>query len=223
MDFYTNFSFTLVSVVKKNIWIFVFFFILISWTVYRYFLTTSEWIDEFIAKPLVFLVPAYIYITRFEKKSFWHSLGFKKQKMWREIFYGLLVGSIFFAGGIIAAGLKFNLHVFYEAKFLIAALTAFAAAFTEEILSRGFVLKRLYGESKNMFTSSFLASILFFFLHVPILFTSPNMTGILLFKVLITDIILSLAVSFVFLARRENLIMPIIIHALYTLSLFLFI
>ncbi len=198
---------------------------LIIWSLYRaYFQTTlNPLIDEFIAKPLVFLLPAYLFITRFEKKPFWHSVGFIKHGIGKEILYGLLVGSIFFAGGIIATGLKFNLQVFYESKFLIAALTAFAAAFTEEILSRGFVLKRLYDESKNMFTSSFLASVLFFFLHVPILFTSPNMTGTLLFKVLITDMILSLAVSFVFLARRENLIMPIIIHALYTLSLFLFI
>lgn len=198
---------------------------LIIWSLYRAYFKVSldPLIDELIAKPLVFLLPLYVFISRYEKKPFWESLGFTKHRAVREIFYGLLVGSIFFAGGIIATGIKFNPRVFFESKFLITALIAFAASFSEEILSRGFVLKRLYDDSKNMFTSSFLASILFFFLHVPILFTSPNMTGMLLLKVMLTDIVLSLAVSFVFLARKENIIMPIMIHALYTLSLFLFI
>lgn len=198
---------------------------LIIWSLYRaYFKTTLDpLVDEFIAKPLVFLIPAYVFITRSEKKPFWHSLGFTKSHLGKEILYGLLVGSIFFIGGIIATGLNFKPQVFFESKFFPIVLISFAAAFTEEMLSRGFVLKRLYQESRNIFTSSFLASVLFFFLHVPILFTAPNMTGLLLFKVMITDIILSLAVSFVFLARRENITMPIIIHALYTLSLYLFI
>src|SRR3989344_3962000 len=70
----------------------------------------------------------------------------------------------------------------------------------------------------------FIAKPLVFLLpHFPILFTSQNMTGMLLFKVMITDLILSLAVSFVFLARGKRLAMPIMIHAMYALSLFLFI
>ncbi len=198
---------------------------LIIWSLFRAYFRTSldPLIDEFIAKPLVFLIPAYIFISRNEKKPFWQYVGFMKQGALKEVFYGLLVGSIFFIGGFIATGAKFNPNVFFQAKFALAAVTAFAASFSEEILSRGFVLKQLYEQSKNIFTSSFLASILFFFLHVPILFTAPNMSGMLLLKVMITDLILSLAVSFVFLSRKENIIMPIMIHALYTLSLFLFI
>src|SRR3990167_3852277 len=102
---------------------------------------------------------------------------------------------------MLTTGVKFKPAIFFETRFLLVVLTSFAAAFTEEVLSRGFVLKRLYEDSKNMFTSAFLASVLFFLLHVPILFTSQNMTGMLLFKVIITDLILSLAVSFVFLSN----------------------
>lgn len=204
-----------------NIWAIV----LIIWSLYRAYFKTSldPLFDELVAKPIVFLLPVYFFVSHFEQKPFWSSLGLTSKYLGREVLYGILVGSIFFIGGILATGLKFKPNIFFETKFFLALVTSFVAAFTEEVLSRGFILKRLYNESKNMFTSSFLASVLFFLLHVPILFTAPNMTGLLLFKVMITDIVLSLAVSFVFVARRENLIMPIMIHAFYALSLFLFI
>ncbi|OGK18588.1 hypothetical protein A3G67_01945 [Candidatus Roizmanbacteria bacterium RIFCSPLOWO2_12_FULL_40_12] len=204
-----------------NVWAIV----LIIWSLYRAYFKTSldPLIDEFIAKPLVFLLPLYIFINRTEKKPFWSSLGLTKKHLGSEIFYGFLIGIVFFVGGMLTTGVKFKPAIFFETRFLLVVLTSFAAAFTEEVLSRGFVLKRLYEDSKNMFTSAFLASVLFFLLHVPILFTSQNMTGMLLFKVMITDLILSLAVSFVFLARGKRLAMPIMIHAMYALSLFLFI
>jgi membrane protease YdiL (CAAX protease family) len=100
--------------------------------------------------------------------------------------------------------------------------TALATGISEEILSRGFVLKRLYEDSKNILTSSFFASILFFFLHVPILFTNIKLTGNLLLFFMVTDIILSLFNSFVFLIRK-SLFLPIFIHALYNITLLLFI
>lgn len=198
--------------------------ILIIWSLYRatFKVSLDPLFDEFIAKPLVFLIPVYLFITHVEKKPFFKTVGLVKKNWGRELFYGLIVGGIFFAGAVVATGIKIQPSFFTEQKFLIAVATAFAAAITEEILSRGFVLRELYDESKNAFTSSFLASVLFFFLHIPILFTTQNMTGALLLRVMITDIIFSLAVSFVYIARDKNLIMPIMIHALYALSLFLF-
>ena len=99
---------------------------------------------------------------------------------------------------------------------------ALATGISEEILSRGFILKRLYEESKNIYTSSFFASVLFFFLHVPILFTNHKLTGDLLLLFMGTDLMLSLVNSFMFLDRK-NLFVPIFIHAFYNLSIILFV
>jgi membrane protease YdiL (CAAX protease family) len=98
---------------------------------------------------------------------------------------------------------------------------ALMTGISEEILSRGFVLKWLYAESKNIYTASFFASILFFFLHVPILFTNLKLTGNLLLMFMAMDMILSLVNSFVFL-ERKNLVLPILIHTFYNLSIILF-
>ena len=197
---------------------------LIIWSLYRatFKTTLDPLFDEFVAKPLVFLLPTYLFITNFEKKPFLRTVGFIKKGWMREVVYGLLIGGVFFTAGVLMTGAKITPGFFTQQRFLIALGTALAAAFTEEVLSRGFVLRELYNESKNAFTSSFLASVLFFFLHIPILFTTQNMTGALLLRVMVTDIIFSLAVSFVYIARGNNIIMPVIIHALYALSLFLF-
>lgn len=201
--------------------------ILIIWSVYRANLKLPEWFDEFIAKPFVFIFPVYYYIVNIEKKKFFDALWIKPRKVLSDLTFGLGIGGIFFLTAIFANSLKFKKLFFVNASFdtqviLIIAVTALATAISEEILSRGFVLKRLYEESKNKFTASFFASILFFFLHVPMLFTNVKITGNLLLLFMATDLILSLVNSYLFL-ERKSLVLPILVHALYNASLILFI
>jgi membrane protease YdiL (CAAX protease family) len=98
---------------------------------------------------------------------------------------------------------------------------ALVTAVSEEVLSRGFVLNRLYQESKNILTSSLYASFLFFFLHVPILFTSVRFSGNMIFYVMVTDLVLSLVNSLLYL-ERKSLMLPIMIHTLYSLTFYFF-
>lgn len=208
-----------------NIWA----IILIIWAIYRAKFRMPDWFDEFIAKPLVFIFPVYYYINRVEKKDFLDDVYLKTKKFVFDILLGLLIGGGFFLISILANYLKFHkLFLFNQQNqlgfqgLLMVMLMAIATGISEEILSRGFVLKRLYEESKNVFTSSFFASILFFFLHVPILFTNMKISGNILLMFMATDMILSLVNSFIFL-ERKSLILPILIHAFYNLSIILFI
>lgn len=218
---------TSVSPIQKvlNVWAVV----LIVWSVYRAYFKTELpiFFDEFIAKPAVFLIPVYYYITKVEKKNFFSAIDLKNENLSKNIRLGLAIGFIFFLSGVLGVFLKSQniATVFSNQNFAVIGsflLIAIATSFSEEVLSRGFVLKRLYEETKNPFSSSFFASILFFFLHVPILFTNEKIVGMVLLKVMFTDLILSLAVSFIYLERR-NLLLPILIHAFYNLSLYLFI
>jgi len=95
-------------------------------------------------------------------------------------------------------------------------------ATSEVLLSQGFVLERLLKESKNMITSCLYASVLNFFLNVPLLFTTPGLTGDLLLKVLIMQLSLNLGLSFLY-ANRRSVYAPILIKALYLLSVYLII
>lgn len=200
--------------------------ILIIWAIYRAKLKMPEWFDEFIAKPLVFILPVYYYIRRVEKKSFFPALFIKPNLFFGDLLVGIAIGSIFFLSAIFANLIKAKKIMFLQQdftleSFLFIIILALATGISEEILSRGFVLKRLYEESKNIYTSSFFASILFFFLHVPILFTNAKISGSLLLMIMGTDMVLSLINSFIFLERR-SLVLPIFIHAFYNLSVTLF-
>ena len=206
-----------------NVWAIV----LILWSIYRakFSTTLPIWVDEFIAKPAVFIFPVGYFIVKSEKKNFFEGIDQKIKSSYKDIVLGLVIGLIFFFSGALSEFTRthtlFSAFKGTPANILYLAVISLATSISEEIVSRGFVLKRLYAESKNIYMSSFLVSILFFFLHVPILFTSQKIFGFLLLRVMITDVILSLAISFIYIQRR-NLAVPILIHALYNLSIYIF-
>jgi|SRR3989344_5509189 len=197
--------------------------ILILWSIYRAKLALPEWFDEFIAKPLIFILPVYLFIRKVEKGNFFSKIALRKENSIREFYYAIFIGiSLLFV--VIVAKLAQQEELAVNTKTILYAFAqfpfVFATAFSEEILARGFILKRLYGESHNIITSTFVASILFLIIQIPILFTNLNLTGNLIVLFIITDLILSFANSFIFLYRR-SLIVPIFVHAFYNLILLL--
>ncbi len=201
--------------------------ILIVWSVYRANFHLPEWFDEFIAKPLVFILPVYYYIKFIDKKNFFDDLDIKWKMVLPDFLYGIVIGLVFIGSIVLANLLKAGKPVTGSqslafGSIALVAATALATSISEEILSRGFILKKLYEESKNIYTSSFFASILFFFLHVPILMTTAGLTGNLLLLFMATDIVLSLVNSFIFL-ERKSLVLPIFIHMFYIIALTLFV
>mgnify|MGYP002352054766 CR=1 FL=1 len=200
--------------------------ILIVWAIYRANFSLPEWIDELIAKPLVFVLPVYLFLKKTDKHNFFTAVGLKSKHWLQDLLLGIGIGLLFCASALLANFVKTQRLVFPFSQqtpegALTICLLALATGISEEILSRGFVLKRLYEESKNVLTSSFYASILFFFLHVPILFTNTRISGNMLIVFMVTDLLLSLVNSFIFL-ERKSLILPILIHAFYNIAMTLF-
>jgi membrane protease YdiL (CAAX protease family) len=199
--------------------------IVILWSVYRSYFKTDLpiWVDEFVAKPFIFLVPIYYYVSKIEKLTFWKALDFKAKNLKKDILLGFGLGLFLLAVAFIIyitkAPLKPSMGIGMIGFYI---LVAFASSFSEEILSRGFVLKRLYAESQNVFQSVFFASFLFLFLHIPIIFTNPDIRGMMLIQIMVTDLLLSFGISLVYL-QRKNVIVPIIIHALYNIAIYLLI
>ena len=174
------------------------------------------WVDEIFAKPIIFLVPTYVFITRFEGKHFLKSIGLKVKSIWRELAIGGLMGSVFFLAMVLLSDAQF----FVDKKLIQWVILALITATTEVLLSQGFVLERLLKDSKNVITSCIYASVLNFFLNVPLLFTTSGLTGELLIKVLVMQLSLNLALSFLY-AYRRSVYAPIIIKAMYLLSVYL--
>lgn len=207
-----------------NLWA----FILIIWTIYRVKFSFPEGIDELIVKPIIFLIPVFLYIKTVEKKSFFSGIGFNIKKFLPDLVIGLFIGVLFFSAAVILKYLRngsftpSEFAIFSNPKlFGYTALIAFATAISEEVLSRGFVLKRLYEDSKNAISSSFFASILFFVLHIPIMFSNSNLSGSYLLFFMSIYLSLGIANSFIFLLRK-NIVLPILIYAFYSLTITLY-
>lgn len=197
--------------------------ILIVWAVYRTYFKMPEWFDEFIAKPFVFVLPVFYYIKNIDKESVLTSLyiHLKPKVILKDLLNSLVIGGVFLLAAILAFYLRDNKFILITNfpginKFIVIAITAFATGITEEILSRGFVLKKLYEESKNVYSSTFFSSILFFFLHVPILFSNPKISGNMLLMFMTTDLLLSMINGLIFI-QRKSLTAPILIHAFYNI------
>lgn len=215
---------TQISPLQKslNIWAIT----LILWSLYRGFFKTElpVWFDELIAKPLIFLFPIYYFITKKEGKDFLSAIDLKLKKSGRGIAMGFAFGAIFFIVGLLSQIFRSGINISFIINsaqiftILQVILISLITSFTEETLARGFVLKRLFENSKNMFIAIFFASFLYFFTRIPILFSDPNIKGAQLLQIMTTDILFSFAVSFIYLITR-NLWVPIIIHAFYILSI----
>jgi membrane protease YdiL (CAAX protease family) len=202
--------------------------ILILWSFYRATFQASlpPWIDEFIAKPLIFLLPVFYFISQTEKKSFFHRVDLDGKQMSKALMVGFSFGSLFLLVGGFTHYLKF--HTFFSSDtnvtfFPVMSIIAlsFATSFSEEIVSRGFVLKRLLEDSKGMVSAIFLSSLLFFLIHIPYLMTTSDIKGGDLIQVMVTDFLFSIVVSFLYL-QRKNLWTAIIVHMCYAISLHLF-
>src|SRR4030042_2351500 len=79
--------------------------ILLIWSLYRYFLVLPEWADELIFKPLVFFLPVVIYVFKNEKLG-WESLGITGKNIYASIYTGVGFGFAFALEGIVANTLK---------------------------------------------------------------------------------------------------------------------
>jgi len=200
--------------------------VLIIWSLYRFnFTNIPEWFDELVAKPLVFILPVYLYIKRVEHKPFFQQLWFSSARIMPDILIGLGLGLVFVSSAFLANFIRFGelsiLSKFSSSEFLFAMGLTFATAFSEEIFARGFVLKRLYEEWDNVYSAAFISSILFLVIHIPILITNLQLKGTLLLLFFATDFILSLVNSFIYIERR-SLVGPILIHALYNTAILLY-
>ena len=84
-----------------NIWAIA----MIAWSFYRaaFKADLGLWFDELVAKPVFFIVPVYIFITKFEKKKLLASIGLKAKSAWLEVLIGLVVG-LGFLGSVVLLG-----------------------------------------------------------------------------------------------------------------------
>jgi uncharacterized protein len=200
--------------------------ILLAWSLYRYFIKLPEAVDEFFFKPLIFVVPVVWYVLSREKRPL-TSIGLNNKNFFKSFYIGLGFGALFALEGIIANWTK-NGHVVlnpidalrqYGVYYL--TIISLATAFSEELLTRGFLFNRIYEKTNKLVYAAIIGSILFVLLHVPILVTSLNLQGSTLVLFFVTNTILGVLNCFIY-SSTESLVAPILIHVFWNMTVALF-
>lgn len=200
--------------------------ILLAWSLYRYFFKLPEWTDELIFKPLVFVAPVIWYVMRREKRRL-ASLGLTTNNLFTNIYIGLGFGFVFALEGLAANAIKYGrltispIASFEQYGLVLLLFLSLATAFSEELLSRGFLFSRIYERTKNMPIASIVSTVLFVLLHVPILVTSLKLQGTALVLFFVTDIVLGVANSLLYFNTR-SLVAPILVHLFWNMTVALY-
>ncbi len=197
--------------------------VLIIWALYRAKFSVPLIYDEFLIKPLIFIVPV-IYFYRKLKLPLKQNIHIFSKDVKLDFFIGAIAGVIIFVAGVAAHFIKTGnvlFHVQYR-YLLFYALIFLVSSISEEFISRGFMVHELQIEYKNIFKTVFYSSALFVFLRIPIIFTQPNLKGPIILTLLLMDFFLGVINSLVYL-ERKSLVVPIFIHTFYSLSILLFV
>ncbi len=201
-----------------NVWA----IILILWSIYRVTFKTDLpiWFDECVAKPVIFLLPVYWFIKQYEKKTFFSGVGLKPKNGKKDVVFGLGLGLLFVILALGVRLIKTNSipSVSISLTSFLWILSTCATAFSEQIVSTGFVFHRLQHESKHKIKPILYSAVLFFFLHVPVLFGVDKIATSTLIQMILLNTVLSMVTSITY-TLKKNTIAPIVIHSLYLLSL----
>lgn len=209
--------------------LFVWFVIFITWAFYRANVILPEWVDEFIVKPIVFVYPVLIISLVYEKKKLSELGWFSSFKdFFLDLYIGVVIGIIFAFQGLAANYLKYGRFSFEPILptdpswgIIWLLLISLVTSFWEEILARGYLYQRLYKITKRQFQSAFFSTFLFFLLHIPILFTRLNLTGTSLIVYSFTVMLLGITNCYIF-SLRKSLMLPILIHTFWNMTVALY-
>lgn len=206
----------------------VWFVIFLVWAFYRAYFIESEWVDELVVKPLVFVLPVFLVVKYYEKQKL-ASLGlFSTPKdLFPDLYIGVVIGIIFAFEGIFSNYIKNGQLSFFPAAMLASGgvlpflfLNLFTSIW-EEILGRGYLYNRLFQVNKLQFHSAFTSSFLFLLLHIPIIFTRLHLRGTSLVIYTFTTILLGITNCYIF-SVRKSLTLPILIHTFWNMTVALY-
>lgn len=200
--------------------------ILLLWTLYRYYMHFPEWADEFIFKPLIFVVPVAWYVIRSEKRPL-ESLGMTTKNFFKSLYVGLGFGMLFAVEGLIVNYVKYGkitinpIEAYQHYGLVLLLILSLATAYSEELLSRGFVFHRLYEERKNLLHAALISTVMFVLIHVPILVTSLKLQGPTLVVFFVTDVFLGFINALLYF-NTGSLVTPILVHLFWNMTVALY-
>jgi membrane protease YdiL (CAAX protease family) len=206
----------------KNVTIYVAYLIVI-WAFYRFLFKFPDDIEEFIIKPIVWLIPL-VYFVRKEKETI-TSLGITLKNLFPSIYLSLGLGSVFVIEGLLSNYLKYGQLNFAANIGSLPLMTSlglsFATAFSEETAFRGYIYGRLTKVFRGELIANLIQTIAWTIVHVPIAFFIWNYTVPQAAVYLAITAIFGLGSAFIF-SRTKNIFGSIFLHVLWEWPIILF-
>jgi len=208
-------------------WVFQFWaWQLLAWSLYRYFFRFPEPVDEFLVKPVIFILPVLWFVLKKEKRGI-GTIGITSKNLLQSVLIGCGFGLLFAGEAILANIFKYgSLTLTPTTAVLLYGIPmmfilSLSTSISEELLSRGFFFSRLYEASKNLIRSVIMSTLLFVAFHIPILLTSLRFQGTTLILFFMTSIVLGIANSLIYY-RTKSLVAPILVHLFWNMTVAVF-
>ena len=213
---------------KRQVFI-VWFLIFVIWAFYRASFDLPETIDELLIKPLVFFLPPLFIVWIWENKRLSElGLSIKPSRFMADLYIGVVLGILLAVEGLVANYFKYGKFSFEPINALFAAggigvflLLNLATSFSEEVFARGYLFNRLYKTTREQFASAVVSSILFTLIHIPIMFTRLHLTGNALIFYPLSIFTMGMVNSYLF-SMRGSLVLPILIHTFWNMTISLY-
>ncbi|MEK7166509.1 MAG: CPBP family intramembrane glutamic endopeptidase [Patescibacteria group bacterium] len=200
--------------------------VLIIWSLYRVYIRLPEWVDDFVIKPVVFVLPVLFYVIYRERRPL-ASIGLTLGKFFRDVYLGLGFGMLFALEGLVANSVKHGTFSFAPlipitgGQLILAVVLALVAAGSEEVLVRGFFYTRLRDGYGSEMKALVISTAMYVLLLVPAIFLISRLVGMTLFVFVLTNIVMSLANTLIF-SETKTLTVPILIHAFWNMAVALY-
>jgi membrane protease YdiL (CAAX protease family) len=198
-------------------------YLLVVWGFYRFLFTVPDEVEELVIKPLIWLTPIFIILSK-ERESIL-SLGINLKNLFPTIYYSLFLGMLFAIEGFFInylkyGGLDFSANLGKD-PFFVALGLSFSTAITEELSFRGYLYNRVLSVTKNEFASNISTSLVWGLVHLPISIFWWKLTlgGVVGYFIL--TVIFGIGSAYVF-TRTKNIISSILLHVFWEWPIILF-
>ncbi len=202
--------------------------LLVIWGFYRVLFRFPVWVEELILKPIVFLVPLYRVLRREEDswKKRWQSIGVGWKNLFAALAYGLSLGVFYLFVGRMGQFFRFgsdgvNPYGGLVSGVVLTVVLALATAISEEVVFMGYLLPRFKAVWKDEWKSATVVALLFALLHMPILIFSYGYPPALIMGQFLLAFVLGFGNS-VLMLRLNNIVAPIMSHALWAMAVLMF-
>ncbi len=198
--------------------------LLCVWSLYRVLFHNSVWMEEILIKGIVFSIP--LLIVPLSGKNQLQTIGISLKNFFPSVYLGIIIGLVLGLAGELGNFLRYNSLQFSSyglesgkiGAFLILSLIT---AFWEQLLFSGYFLEQFKAITHNEMIATILTSVLFSLVHLPAYIFVQHLTGNQIAFSLILLFTLGMGCSIIKL-RQQNLIAPIMAHALWGVTIYLF-